>query len=223
MIWEDPQQAEALRGNITEKISSIDSDVNRWNKKLNKDGISDRKARKLRNKISNAEGRITSLEESIKDIDALGADQHTCRLVNHNNSTSGVTKGAGDVINIEGSSTGIHIHEIRHVSLSLKSNEGLQFTENNYLRPTTPNGLIDKMEGYRAQYAYDGGNLPFKVSHINEFDHSSGEKRANIMVKIGGIKTENGNPVYDATQRAAQNYLVQQKINRKNQKKKLKK
>jgi hypothetical protein len=218
MIWEDPQQAERLRGNIRNRISSINSDINKWNEKLNEEGISDNKAERLRNKISDAEGRVSSLNESIGDIDTLGNDQdNTYRLVNHSNDSSRVIRGSDNVINIEGSSTGIHIHEIRHVALSLGSTEGLQFTESNYLRPTTPNGLIDEMEGYKAQYAYDGGGLPFQVGHIREFNHSIGENRVNMLHKIGGITTENGNPVYRALQRASQNINTQQRINTRNQ------
>lgn len=217
MIWEDPQAAEELKTKIREKTTELQTKINRCNNKLNREGISERRANKLREKINDATGRIESLNNSIVNIDLIQSDtQNTYRLVKHSGESSHVTRGSDGVINIQGTSDGIFIHEIKHVAMSINSSNGLVFN-NNYLVPTTQDGLTDEMEGYKAQYAYDGGGLPFNVSNINDFNTQSGEARLNMMLKIGGITKEDGNPVYRALQRRASNYREQQRINRRHQ------
>lgn len=70
----------------------------------------------------------------------------------------------------------------------------MQFS-NRYLRPTQGIGLLDEMEGYKAQYAFRPGSLPFSVRNIEDFNHSSTFNQVQMTKKIGSLK-QNGKPIY---------------------------
>ncbi|EGC19566.1 RHS repeat-associated core domain protein [Prevotella multiformis DSM 16608] len=76
MKWEDPKEAEKLKSKIETKISSISKDISNYQKKLAKEGLSERKIEKLDKRINEAESRISNLNKSKSDIDLLGQDEN---------------------------------------------------------------------------------------------------------------------------------------------------
>ena len=75
MVWEDPQEAERLKRNIDNRITSLNKDIVRNQDKLDKGGLSEKQIGKLESRISEANNRISNLNTSKADIDLLGADQ----------------------------------------------------------------------------------------------------------------------------------------------------
>jgi len=163
MIWKDNEEAEKLKKKVIKKTLSLEGKKSDLQAKANEKGISDKKKARLEKRIANIDSRIESLDESFDNINAIGADERTFDLVSNSNETNHVKKGNDGVINIQGSSDAIHIHEISHVAQSLKSSEGLKF-KNNFLLPTSSNGLRDEIKGYRAQYGFDPSSLPGSIS-----------------------------------------------------------
>ncbi|WP_407268284.1 RHS repeat domain-containing protein [Tenacibaculum maritimum] len=194
MIWKDPSKAEDLKKKINNRKNSLAKTKTRLQKKLGKEGISDKKKARLEKRIAGIDSRTESLDGSIADIDALGADQeNTFDLVSSNSDTNHVKKGSDGVINIQGSTDALHIHEIKHTALSLSSEKGLDFNSNNYLKPAlSSNGLKDEIAAYKAQHAYSPSSLPGSVS--------SG---SGINIKyIANLKKSDGTPVYPAISRS---------------------
>ncbi len=149
--------------------------------------LSDKKRTALEKEDKNLEGRISQLNTSKADIKKLGDDKdHEYDLVSTSGGDHHVEKGSDGVIKIEGSSDALHIHEIRHVSLSLSSSKGLQFRDG-LLKPNFANGERDEIEGYSAQHGYDPKSLPgVYPDYLNGID-------ANY---IGNISRSDGSLVY---------------------------
>lgn len=210
MIWKDPAEAEKLKERINDRKASLAETRSRLEGKLNQDGISDKKKARLENRIADIDSRTESLDGTISDIDALGADQdHTFDLVSNSNETNHVKKGSDGVINIQGSNDALHIHEIKHTALSLSSEDGLQFNSQNLLKPAlSSNGILDEIAGYKAQYGYEPSSLPGSVSSGSGIN----------LEYIAGLRKADGSPVYPALYQRYQNQQKQMKINKKAQK-----
>lgn len=145
------------------------------------------------------------MDKSIKDIDFLGESEHTFRLAD-GGALNHITQGEDGVINIQGSNDAIHIHEIRHVSMALNSEEGMQFSdESGYLKATQGIGLLDEMEGYKAQYAFRPSSLPFSVKNINQFDDRQGRNQVLMTQNIGSL-SHKGKPVYNQINKLHKQY-----------------
>ena len=215
MVWEDFQVALNLISKIGEKITNLGNKITKIEGKLSKEGITDRKRNRLENKKSNLEGRIESLNTSITDIMDIELADETFRLHKHGESSSRIQKGSDGVINIQGTTDGIFIHEIRHVAFSLNSEVGLVFNSDNILVPTTRDGLIDEMEGYKAQYAYSGGGLPFSISHISQLNYKNAKAQREFTIKIGSLQKNDGSPAYIGLYTRAQNQIKQDRYVRK--------
>jgi RHS repeat-associated protein len=189
MTWKDPKEAAALDKKIDGKITDVNNQVAKNTARLSdkKNPLSDKKRAALEKENKNLEGRISQLNTSKTDIKKLGDDQdHVYDLVNTNGGDHNVKKGSDGVINIEGSSDGLYIHEIRHVSLSLSSSKGLQFKDG-LLKPNNANGEKDEIEGYSAQHGFDPRSLPSVYpDSLNEID----------AYYIGNIKRDDGSLVY---------------------------
>ncbi|NLN26080.1 MAG: hypothetical protein GX163_10655 [Bacteroidetes bacterium] len=194
MKWEDPVEAKKLQKNIENRRDKQQNDINRIQNKIDNKNLSEKAIARKQKRLDNKQGRVDEMDKSIEDIDLLDKSEHTFRLVG-GGELNRVTQGDDGVINIQGSSDAIHIHEIRHVSLSLSSEEGMQFSnESGYLKTTQGIGLLDEMEGYKAQYAFRPGSLPFSVKNINEFN-PSGRNRVLMTRNIGSLNHK-GKPVY---------------------------
>ena len=133
MIWEDPQEAERLKKNIDNRITSLNKDIVRNQDKLDKGGLSEKQIGKLESRISEANNRISNLNTSKADIDLLGADQSNVYALS---SISGgkhkVRQGSDGKVYIETSSDALSIHEVTHVRQSLDAG-GLRFSTNGEL------------------------------------------------------------------------------------------
>lgn len=133
MIWEDPQEAERLKRNIDNRITSLNKDIVRNQDKLDKGGLSEKQIGKLESRISEANNRISNLNTSKADIDLLGADQSNVYALS---SISGgkhkVRQGSDGKVYIETSSDALSIHEVTHVRQSLDAG-GLRFSTNGEL------------------------------------------------------------------------------------------
>ena len=116
--------------------------------------------KKLDRGISSANDQVKELENAIKDIDKLGDDpNHEYYLVGAaDNNQNHVYQGEGKEIKIQGPNDAVHLHEIRHVSLSL-SRGGLVFTSDGYLAPTTKLGFFDEQSGYRVQFSFNNNSI----------------------------------------------------------------
>src|SRR5690606_28266412 len=92
--------------------------------------LSDKQITKRKNKIAENSQKTELLNQSLSDVEAIGNAAETFKLgrPSATDGTHGVVKGADDVITIEGSNTGLHIHEMRHVGQSLEAG-GLKFRE----------------------------------------------------------------------------------------------
>ncbi|MEO1416306.1 MAG: DUF6443 domain-containing protein [Bacteroidota bacterium] len=161
LIWEDPQEGEYLQRKVKNRIDQLARRKNRLEKIREKRIKKGKSTTNQEKAIDIIERRTEQLKITQDDIEAIRDDQdHVYRLAEGTNlgyGRHGVWKDDYEVINIFGSKDELHIHEIRHVALSLKSEKGLEFTSNdNLLKPTTPIGWKDEIEGYKAQFGYSG-------------------------------------------------------------------
>lgn len=106
--------------------------------------------------------KIGLLKQSLSDIAAIGNAKETYRLTEPSASdgTHKVVKDDDGVINIEGSSTALHIHEIRHVGQSIKAG-GLRFWNNKLLNSgsTTQEKTDMEIDAYKTQFAFSDSDF----------------------------------------------------------------
>jgi RHS repeat-associated protein len=213
LTWKDPKEAEKLTKNIEAKKSDLGKEIAKQQGKLNNDKLSEEDRTKINGEITDLTARVQQLDKSLGDIKALGEDtEHTYDLVGSNSDEHHVEKDKSGIINIQGSSDALHIHEIRHVALSLASKAGLQFDNKGLLSATTIVGLRDEIEGYSAQYGYDPKTLPSPLG----VGISSPSKISDINKGyIANIYGSNGY-IYPLIRRHYQNEEKQKKLNKKN-------
>lgn len=92
------------------------------------------------------------------------------------------------MINIEGSNTGLHIHEIRHVGQSIEAG-GVRFNKGGRLlnAATTLEGARNnEINAYQTQYSFDG-SYPGGASSLKDINSTS----------LMNIKTSDGKTVYE--------------------------
>jgi RHS repeat-associated protein len=207
MIWKDQKEADELKNNIQKKMDGLSKDKAGLQAKLNdKDKpVSDKERAKIESKISDIDARSGRLESSKGDIDKLGADQdHTYDLVSGSGNEHHVTQGDDGVINIEGSSDALHVHEIKHVSQSLDKGK-LEFSAEKLLKPSTLTGEVDEIKAYQAQYSFSPSSLPKYAGSIGDINRQW----------VGTITNGDGKPIYPAINQLIQNAIEQNKINKK--------
>jgi hypothetical protein len=207
MIWKDPDEAAKLKSSAQGKIDALGKQKTRVQGRLEKREAAGKSTKTQERTLAGIDKRTGELEKTKSNIDALGADQeHTFDLVSGDNQGAGkhgISKGSDGVINIYGSNDGLHVHEIRHVALSLDSDNGLEFNSSNQLKSTTANGLFDEIEGYSAQYGFTGSGP------------GSAGSRDDIISTIANLQDDKGNYVYPAIR---QYYLTRQQGIRKSEK-----
>jgi len=190
MIWEDQKEADKLKGNVEKRKAQLAKRKGKLQSKITKRSKKGKSTKNQEKSIATIDSRTDQMNQSISDIDALGADQNnTYRLASGDNQGSGkygVTKGNDAVINIFGSDDGLRIHEIRHTSLSLASANGLAFDKNNNLLGTSPQtyGADDEVAGYQAQWGYTGNGA------------GAADSRWGVIENIANLKDDSGNYVY---------------------------
>src|SRR5690606_5824713 len=187
---EDPKEAEKLKKSVQQVIDGLAKRKAKLEAKIEKREAAGKSTKNQTNAIGRIDARTDQLETTKSNIDALGADQdHVFRLAsgdNQGDGKHGVTPGSDGVIKIYGTNNALHVHELRHVALSLDSENGLEFNTNNSLRPTTTPGRLDEIEGYKAQYG-DAGRGPGAAGSDD-----------GIVENIANLKDGRGNYVYPA-------------------------
>lgn len=189
MIWEDPKQAVRLNKSINNRIESIDKNSTKIQAQIDKGGLSDKKLAKLENRLAENSKKVEMLNQSLADVEAIGNAAETYRLTgpSANDGTHGVVKGVDGVIKIEGSNTGLHIHEIRHVGQSIEAG-GVKFNTNGRLlnSATTLRGArLNEVNAYQTQFSFDG-SYPAGAGSLKGINEKS----------LMQIKIEGGAKVY---------------------------
>lgn len=134
------------------------------------------------------------LLQSLLDVEAIGNASETFRVTGPSeiNGTHGVIKGADGVIKIEGSNTGLYIHEIRHIGQSIEAG-GLIFGKSGRLLNAAKvvsgdytNVYKNEVNAYQTQYSFDG-SYSAEASSLNPINIKS----------VKQIKDGNGSLIYD--------------------------
>ena len=192
MIWKDPKEAERLKKSVEKTQGAVNKQREKILSKL--DGgeeMSAGKRERLSNRLERLDSRLEGLETAKGDIQKLGDDpDHVYDLVGSPSGAEkhGVSKGEDGVINIGGPNSALQIHEIRHVSLSLGSEAGFQWSSTGSLKPVAADGQKDEIDAYRTQWSYNPSSVPNSPTTITGID----------LVYLGGLKTSDGAPVYPA-------------------------
>lgn len=191
MIWEDPKDAERLNKSVNSRISSINGDSAKIQAKIDKGGLSEKKLERLQDKLADNTSKVGNLKQSLSDIKAIGEAKETYTLSSPSQSDGrhGVVKDSKGVIQIEGSNTGLHLHEIRHVGQSISAG-GVKFNSNGQLlnsATTKADGINNEINAYQVQYSYDG-SYPASAGSLKDINSKS----------LMEIKLEDGTPVYKA-------------------------
>jgi RHS repeat-associated protein len=189
-IWEDPKDAERLNKSVNNRIESINKDNIRIQAQIDKGGLSEKKLAKLQDKLSENSQKIGLLNQSLTDIKAIGEAKETYTLSGPSKSdgTHGVVKNEKGVIQIEGTNTGLHLHEIRHVGQSIEAG-GVRFNSKGELlnsASTKAGGRNNEINAYQVGYSYDG-QYPVPANSLKDINAKS----------LMEIKREDGTPVYE--------------------------
>ena len=190
MIWEDPKDAERLNKSVNNRIESINKNNTQILAQIDKGGLSEKKLAKLQDKLADNNTKLDLLNQSLSDIRSIGEAKETYTLSgpSHNDGTHGVVKNDKGVIQIEGSNTGLHLHEIRHVGQSIDAG-GVKFNKNGQLlnaAATLSSARNNEVNAYQVQYSFDG-SYPAGASSLNDINTQS----------LMEIKTDDGRFVYE--------------------------
>ncbi|MDL2231896.1 hypothetical protein LJB85_04100 [Porphyromonadaceae bacterium OttesenSCG-928-L07] len=190
MIWEDPKQAERLNKSLENRIESIVKSSEKIQSQIDKGGLSDKRLAKFENKLAENSQQVELLNQSIADVKAIENATEIYKLTGPSASdgTHGVIRGIDGVIKIEGSNTGLHIHEIRHVGQSIEAG-GVRFNKDGKLlnAATTLRGARkNEVNAYKTQYSFDG-TYPAGARSLKDINETT----------LMNIKTSDGRIVYE--------------------------
>ncbi|MFV0482845.1 MAG: RHS repeat-associated core domain-containing protein [Bacteroidales bacterium] len=188
MTWKDTVASNDLKVSVGKQLTNLEKQRANVQARMN-EKIEKGKSTALQERtLASLKRRTTELNQTLEDIDALGDDKiHIYDLMygdNLGDGKHGVVSGADGIIYIGGSNTGLHIHEIRHVALSLNSPDGLVFNSESKLVPTTATGIYDEIQGYSAQYGYTGSGP------------AAASTRSGIIKNIANMKDDKDQYVY---------------------------
>ncbi len=190
MIWEDPKDAAKLNKSINSRIESINKDNASIQAKIDKGGLSEKKLGKLQDKITDNNSKVGLLNQSLSDIKTIGEAKETYALTgpSQDDGTHGVLKDSKGVIQIEGSNTGLHLHEIRHIGQSIEAG-GVKFNSNGQLlnsATTKAGGRNNEVNAYQIGFSFDG-QYPNSASSLKDINQKS----------LMEIKLPDGTSVYE--------------------------
>ena len=190
MIWKDPKDAERLNKTVNNRTENIKNNNTEIQAQIDKGGLSEKKLAKLQNKLADNSTKIGLLNQSLSDIKAIGEAKETYALSSPSQSdgTHGVVKDSKGVIQIEGSNTGLHLHEIRHVGQSIDAG-GVKFNKNGQLlnAATTNEGARNnEVNAYQVEYSYDY-SYPAGASSLKDINGNT----------LMNIKKDDGTSVYE--------------------------
>ncbi|WP_126973841.1 RHS repeat domain-containing protein [Gynurincola endophyticus] len=172
-IWQDPEEARRLIRLIENRITDLNNEISKIDRKIAAGKLSTRRLDRLTNRREEANEKKDLMSLSVKDINILSESKETFKLFNSPDSEGykGVRKNEKGVILIEGSTVAVQLHEIRHIGQSIES-EGMIFNKDNRLILSgiyKEQGTKNEIEGYKIQFAYDGSypNGASTIKHIN--------------------------------------------------------
>ena len=178
---------------VDAKINSLSKKNSKIQARMDQGGLSEKKLKRLQNKLFENNIRITNLNQSKDDIDLLGDDPNNVYVF----STIGggehhVRLGDDNRVYIETSSDGLLIHEITHIRQSLMaggldfSGKGELLNVGNKYKGEEKYMIISNMEieACKMQYSYDK-SFPGNVKSINDIN----------IYSVGEIMN-GGNPTY---------------------------
>jgi len=190
MIWEDPKDAENLNKSINKQIKSTNKDNEKIQKQIDKGGLSEKQLAKLQNKLADNNTQIGLLNKSLGDVKAIGDAKETYTLSGPSQSdgTHGVVKDENGIIRIEGSNTGLHLHEIRHIGQSIEAG-GVRFNKDGKLinaTSTRAGARNNEVNAYQVEYSYDG-SYPVSARSLKDINENT----------LMNIRKEDGTAVYE--------------------------
>ncbi|MDE5870512.1 MAG: hypothetical protein K2H22_00990, partial [Muribaculaceae bacterium] len=169
MIWAKPEDAERLMSNVKDRIQNLQNQVSVLEVDLNNPDITDKEKKSTSSLIKENKEKISLLENSIKTIGIMGADQeHIFEFESTDgNHPNIVRQGEDGTVYVQASSDSMALHEITHVGQSLEQGE-LVFVGNVLRNASTELGGAVKNEiaAYRTQFAMDPFNMPIPVISI---------------------------------------------------------
>jgi RHS repeat-associated protein len=176
MIWEDPKDAERLNKAVNNRIESVNKNNTKIQAQIDKGGLSEKKIEKLQGRIADNNSKVGLLNQSLADIKTIGEAKETYALAGASQSdgTHGVVKDSKGVIQIEGSNTGLHLHEIRHIGQSTQAG-GVKFNSNGHLlnsATTKAGGRANEVNAYQVGYSYDS-QYPAGASSLKDINQTS--------------------------------------------------
>ncbi len=200
MIWERPEDKKRLESDIKSKIKSHEGEIANLTESLTNE-TKEKRINSINNKIKDYEERIGLLNQSLHDIEMLDQDSRSYFLEDLPESeTNSFVHGVGDKIYIQGTNTGEHLHEIRHVGQFLQKGRNLKFVvKNGYNRLTNAGKDLEQIsdnevEAYKIQAAYSGnGSVGMQgVNFIKDIDASKINRNKRFS---------NGSPMYPLIER----------------------
>ena len=189
MEWEDPEQGDQLCNYVQKRIDKITKSNDKYKSQLEKDKLSKAMKNRKEKKIAENNEKLDLLETSLSDIKAIDNSSDVFRLVKpkSDNGYHNVTQTQDEVIEIEGSSKGMWIHEIRHIG-QLLNNGNLSFINGKLQNSNKDNeGRINnEINAYLTQFAFDG-TYPGWANSLKDINKKS----------LFNIRNSSGSYVYD--------------------------
>ncbi|MFY1048439.1 DUF6443 domain-containing protein [Chryseobacterium sp. GP-SGM7] len=192
--WGDPKDQEKLTKNVNSRVEKLTKSNAEIQTKIDKGGLNEKKLAKLNAQMADNTSMLGKMEQSLKDIKTIADAKEVFYLTKPSESdgTHGVVKTTGkdgkERINIEGTDTSLHLHEIRHVGQSYEAG-GMKFNNKGRLKISATSfsdGREKEVEAYKVGYSYDTGSYPVPVNSVNDINEK------NLM----DIKTSDGTQVY---------------------------
>ncbi|HML59111.1 MAG TPA: RHS repeat-associated core domain-containing protein, partial [Ferruginibacter sp.] len=175
MIWEDLKQGDKLKGEVERRLNSLKVEVAILEFSIEHSSLSNKQAETVKFNIDESKSKIELLSLVLEDLVEINNSNQIFSLINsrQGDGRHGVFMNEKGIIQIEGSTTSMHLHEVRHVGQSMMSG-GLKFTDG-YLENASrkaPGARANEIEAYKVGYSFDG-DYPApggakKLSDINE-------------------------------------------------------
>ncbi|MEG0929138.1 RHS repeat domain-containing protein, partial [Chryseobacterium sp.] len=200
--WGDPKDEKRLIKNVNSRIADLNKSNTKIQAKIDKGGLNEKQLAKLNTQLADNNSMIGNMNQSLKDIQTIADAKEVFYLTgpSQGNGNHGVVKTTGkdgkERINIEGSDTSLHLHEIRHVGQSYEAG-GMKFssraeTKGRLLNAAgVLNGKLNKeqargfeVEAYKTGYSYDTNSYPLPTSSINDVNQET-----LMQIKTGEDKT----------------------------------
>lgn len=170
--WKDPVAAQKLKAHIDAKIAHLNIEKAKNKAKLDdsKAHLTEKQEDKIAAIIKDLDSRLAELQISKSDIDRLGKDKNHVYAISEAGENCVIKETDREII-IQGANDALLIHEIRHISLWLQTGRSFLFNKYGFLVAIYQGGIVDEVQGYRAQYAFAPtslpGRLPKDIEHIN--------------------------------------------------------